>query len=324
MLDEEYFGIYVDYDRADTNHYVFGKIGRHNVAVTNMSAGTTGNVEASHTATHMIRSFPNIRNGLVLMVGICGGVWSQKKEQDVRLGDVVVGEPRDLRGGVLAYNHGKAESDGEFTLTRYLASPPRSVLTVLNDLKRKAIRDPSFLSAHMSNMFQKNEHMFESYGRPSPEEDRLFQFWEKHKRPGESCTHCDPEHLVKRETRPDPSITKVFYGTIGSADMVIKNANTRDQIAKRYKLLAFEMEAAGIIGVCSALVIRGVCDYADSHKNDQWHNFAAVAAAAYAKALLLILHDPGDGTERRGPMMKVRGQHCLRTVYRNSAAAMEV
>ena len=34
------------------------------------------------------------------------------------------------------------------------------------------------------------------------------------------------------------------------------------------------------------IVIRGVCDYADSHKNDIWQKYAATAAVAYAKELL--------------------------------------
>ena len=81
-------------DQEDSNHYVFGKMDKHNVVVTNLAAGTYGIAEASSTATNMMRSFPNVRNGVVLMVGICGGVWS--KENDIRLGDVVVGEPKGL------------------------------------------------------------------------------------------------------------------------------------------------------------------------------------------------------------------------------------
>ena len=34
------------------------------------------------------------------------------------------------------------------------------------------------------------------------------------------------------------------------------------------------------------LVIRGICDYSDSHKNKEWQGYAAMAAAAYAKDLL--------------------------------------
>lgn len=34
------------------------------------------------------------------------------------------------------------------------------------------------------------------------------------------------------------------------------------------------------------IVIRGICDYADSHKNKQWQGYAALAAASYTKELL--------------------------------------
>jgi len=37
------------------------------------------------------------------------------------------------------------------------------------------------------------------------------------------------------------------------------------------------------------LVIRGICDYADSHKNKRWQPYAAATAAAYAKELLSII-----------------------------------
>lgn len=33
-------------------------------------------------------------------------------------------------------------------------------------------------------------------------------------------------------------------------------------------------------------VIRGICDYADSHKNKRWQPYAAATAAAYGRELL--------------------------------------
>jgi hypothetical protein len=36
-------------------------------------------------------------------------------------------------------------------------------------------------------------------------------------------------------------------------------------------------------------VIRGICDYADSHKNKQWQKYAAATAAAHAKELLSVI-----------------------------------
>jgi nucleoside phosphorylase len=37
------------------------------------------------------------------------------------------------------------------------------------------------------------------------------------------------------------------------------------------------------------LVIRGICDYADSHKNKKWQGYAAATAAACAKELLSVI-----------------------------------
>jgi hypothetical protein len=56
------------------------------------------------------------------------------------------------------------------------------------------------------------------------------------------------------------------------------------------------MEAAGIMNQFPCLVIRGICDYGDSHKSEDWQGYAAMAAAAYAKDLLGEIRrtTPGD------------------------------
>jgi hypothetical protein len=37
------------------------------------------------------------------------------------------------------------------------------------------------------------------------------------------------------------------------------------------------------------IVVRGICDYADSYKNKHWQGYAAVTRAAYAKELLEVI-----------------------------------
>jgi nucleoside phosphorylase len=49
------------------------------------------------------------------------------------------------------------------------------------------------------------------------------------------------------------------------------------------------MEAFGLMNNFPCLVIRGISDYADGHKDDTWQAYAALTAAAYAKELLLEL-----------------------------------
>jgi hypothetical protein len=58
------------------------------------------------------------------------------------------------------------------------------------------------------------------------------------------------------------------------------------------------MEAAGLMNDFPCLVIRGICDYADSHKNDCWQRYAAAAAAACAKEILHIMPEVEVENER--------------------------
>ena len=48
------------------------------------------------------------------------------------------------------------------------------------------------------------------------------------------------------------------------------------------------------------VVIRGICDYADSHKNKIWQPYAAATAAAYAKELLRVI--PGQAVTNLSPI----------------------
>jgi nucleoside phosphorylase len=84
---------------------------------------------------------------------------------------------------------------------------------------------------------------------------------------------------------------RVHYGLIASGNQVIKDASFRDKINKRLGggVLCFEMEAAGLMNNFPCVVIRGICDYADSHKNKDWQEHAAAVAAAFAKELLEVI-----------------------------------
>lgn len=99
------------------------------------------------------------------------------------------------------------------------------------------------------------------------------------------CQSCDQLRLIQRQPRSttDPVI---HYGTIASADQVMRHAVTRDALREKYKILCFEMEAAGLMNDFPCLVVRGICDYSDTHKHKSWQRYAAATAAAYAKELL--------------------------------------
>jgi nucleoside phosphorylase len=92
MLDKEH----PDLPQAenDTNSYILGQIGPHNVVLACLPSGTTGISAAATAAKDLLRSFPKVRFGL--MVGVGGGAPSNPSEdprKDIRLGDVVVSMP---------------------------------------------------------------------------------------------------------------------------------------------------------------------------------------------------------------------------------------
>lgn len=49
------------------------------------------------------------------------------------------------------------------------------------------------------------------------------------------------------------------------------------------------MEAAGVDASGRCLVIRGISDYADAHKDDVWQSYAAGQATVLARELLRII-----------------------------------
>ncbi|KAL5359317.1 nucleoside phosphorylase domain-containing protein [Aspergillus floccosus] len=102
-----------------------------------------------------------------------------------------------------------------------------------------------------------------------------------------TCDTCDPSKCIPHKPR-NINTPVVHYGLIASGNQVMKHGPTRDRLAKELGIICFEMEAAGLIDNFPCLVIRGICDYADSHKNKTWQKYAAAVAAAYAKDLLVM------------------------------------
>jgi nucleoside phosphorylase len=266
----------------DTNTYTFGSIGLHNIVIACLPSGAYGTNNAATVSNNMSRSFPSIR--LRLMVGIGGGVPSKA---DVRLGDVVVSEQ------VIQYDFGKAVDNGQFMRTSIPHTPPTQVMTAVSKLRAHHERHRSQISTILTDMVSANPTM-SSYSYQSRLEDLLFDSGYDHPQSmEEDCKHCDQSKLLKRSPRPDNS-PKIHYGLIASGNQVIKNGRTRDKVAQDQTthgpgVLCFEMEAAGLTGNFPCLVVRGICDYSDSHKNKKWQRYAAAVAAAYAKELLDVI-----------------------------------
>ncbi|KAH8724299.1 hypothetical protein GQ44DRAFT_750330 [Phaeosphaeriaceae sp. PMI808] len=279
MLDEEHDDLERNLGDNDENLYALGSIGGHNVAIVCLPAGRIGNNPAAAVAAQMKATFKGIRFGL--MVGIGGGVPSA--EADIWLGDVVVSQPHQTFGGVVQYDAGKATPSG-FERTGSLNSPPQILLGAVTRVRANELRGKSNLSTHISKLDR-----IPQFRRNKTGPDVLFEATYDHEG-GQTCERCSADRKEARQPRESEKEVVVHCGTIASGNQVMRNAAERDKVSAQLGgVLCFEMEAAGLMNSFPCLVIRGVCDYADSHKNKRWQPYAAATAAAYAKEVLSVI-----------------------------------
>ncbi|KAF5678547.1 ankyrin protein [Fusarium denticulatum] len=281
MLDHQHPAL--SKPRNDINSYTLGSIGPHNIAITCLQKGMIGNAPGATVASHLVTSFPSIRVGL--MVGIGGGVPSNK----VRLGDVVVGT-----------------SSGDY--------PGVSLLTALTQLETQHNLVGTKIPEYLEELKQKWPKLAAVSLRGQSLKDVLFKSSYDHitgiicntddedadeseDEEEEPCRFCDRSMVVKRKDRE----MRIHYGLIASGDKLIKDAASRNKLNKDLggQVVCIEMEAAGLVNHFSCLVIRDICDYADSHKNKDWQGHAAIVAAASAKELLQYVQPNDVESERQ-------------------------
>ncbi|KAL4811582.1 hypothetical protein BDW67DRAFT_41010 [Aspergillus spinulosporus] len=269
---------------TDPNAYEFGELNGHHIVIAYLPNGVYGTVSATTVVSCMRLTFPRLQFGL--MVGIGGGVPS--KGNDIRLGDVVVSKPGGKYGGVIQYNYGKAVQGGQFEPTGILNQPPQVLLTHLSQLEAKQIIGEDAISKIVDAVLERTPSMKDRFSPLEQHMDYLFNSSYHHVNKNSDCEECDKTQLVKQQPR-DRRTSCIHYGLIASGDRLIKDSETRDRLAQQHKILCFEMEAAGLINKLPTLVIQGICDYCDSHKQKQWQGYAALTAAAYTKLLLLAI-----------------------------------
>jgi len=288
---------------GDPNSYTLGRIGRLNVVLAYLPA--IGKASSAIVAASFRASFPCVRLGLV--VGVCGGVPRPVHSENIFLGDIIVST------GVIQFDFGRQFSDRvvrKDTLKDNLGRPNheiRAFLTMLQGWQAGAkLRRHVFEYVHELS----SKRGFEAWACPKPQNDELYQPSYRHKHHHatvcvtcDQCTSaedavcdaalesacaqlgCDRRYLEHRDRPFQPGPT-IHFGLIASGDLVIKSGIYRDRLAVEERVIGFEMEGAGVWDSFPTIVVKGVCDYADSHKTKRWQKYAAMTAAACAKALL--------------------------------------
>jgi nucleoside phosphorylase len=260
--------------RDDPNEYRLGHLdsaenGRpHRVVLATLAEDNTRNAAA--TCTDMLRSFPHIR--CVIIVGIAGGVPAPRNpRRHLRLGDLVV-----ALDGIVDYGHVREVPGGPVQR--------RAIGGISMDLKRIAhrIQEDQILGTMLDwtrLLTPPEDYPMAVFARPPDSKDRLH-------RHGRLVPHPDRQ----LSGHPD-GLPKVHFGAVGSADVLLKSEATRDRLAGQYEVLAFEMETAGVAaGVANRgvnwFVVRGIVDYCDEYKNNDWHQYGSLVAAGGVRGIL--------------------------------------
>ncbi|OGM47366.1 hypothetical protein ABOM_003825 [Aspergillus bombycis] len=314
FLDEIHDDI-CDLPIQDNNTYTLGKLGAHLVVIALLPV--YGLCSAASAAKDMSHSFHNIQ--IRLLVGIGGGAPSPC--HDVRLGDVVVSTPENNTGGVIQHDFGKRIQNEIFEDQGFLNQPPHCLLSAVNGLRAKYDTKGHRLEESITSVLKRHKRLQEEYQRPHPCTDKLYKsdvvrvqddqvggtesnstslivklLWDILLRILRILLHLGTDSddsmsslVMRRQRAGTEDNPMIHYGVIASGNQLMKDAVLRDKFAAARGVLCFEMEAAGLMNHFPCLVIRGICDYADTHKSDQWQGYAAMAAAAYAKDLLCHL-----------------------------------
>lgn len=256
-------------DRGAGHRYFLGKLKSandktHRVALAQCGMG---NNKAAIRATNMLNHFKSIDS--IIMTGIAGGIPSyQNDDKQIRLGDIVISN------GVTQYDFIK-EIPKKTENRSNSAKPSSQLLEAIDILKTYEYEDIYPWHEYIDD-FSSDSH----FCKPSEDTDKLYDLEDK---------LCEHPYDSTRTKYP-----KVFMGGIASANTLLKNPNKRDMLKSTYGVLAVEMEASGIADATwdhnvGYLVVRGICDYCDTHKNDLWQEYAALAAAAYTRSLIETL-----------------------------------
>ena len=231
-----------------------------------------GNNIAAIRATNMLNHYPTVQS--IIMCGIAGGVPHPTKGEDhVRLGDIVVSNKK----GIVQYDFDKEYQN--FTEIRAMPVPASAELIEA----AKYLRSNEMLGQRPWEYIIVQALQRLNWQRPPQETDLLYSPVPKDE------IICHPEDSERHEDQP-----RIFLGAIGSANKLLKNPQKRDLLRDQFGVKAIEMEASGVADATwnhrtGYLVVRGICDYCDTHKSDTWQKYSAVTAAAYVKSLLASL-----------------------------------
>uniref|UniRef100_A0A093V351 Regulatory protein AfsR n=1 Tax=Talaromyces marneffei PM1 TaxID=1077442 RepID=A0A093V351_TALMA len=298
--------------------YEVGWLGNQHVVLVYMPS--IGIVPATTAATQLRSSFKNIK--VAFLVGICGGAPRTPAGEEIVLGDVIISASVIQVDVGQKYPHQKQVEDrlGRASpeirafvgkLSGYLTSTRLKTKTQAyysEICSRKKFLDSAYPGPEKDQLHQADfVHKHWKQG--------VCSICDKCNEPDDevcdealvaSCTElgCDGTKSVERirlrqaigkefsENQPLTAEIRearqpyIHFGRMACSNQVIKSGQDRDRITAHEGVIGFEMESAGTWDYVPTIVIKSLCDYADSHKDRLWQGYAATTAAACTKAVL--------------------------------------
>ncbi|KAL4860414.1 hypothetical protein BDV12DRAFT_191719 [Aspergillus spectabilis] len=285
LFDEAYdrLGKYYGKQRGDANAYINGRIGKHDVVLCYMPG--MGKGSAAGVASSLLVSYPGVR--LALVVGICGGAPPPPKYEEIFLGDVIISD------SAIEYDFGRQYPGGfqqKTGVKDMLGRPGREIRALLNSLRadnaRRELQDQTqqylrtlqqtgfkWIHPGIDDILFKARYLHKHYSDISSARCSCFGS----DSPDQICEEalerdcikldCDKDQQIRCRDSLEAGTTSIYIGPVASADTVMKSGQHRDEIVKREKVIGFEMEGAGVWDNVPCIIVKGVCDYADSHKS---------------------------------------------------------
>ncbi|XP_054086934.1 uncharacterized protein LOC105211721 isoform X4 [Zeugodacus cucurbitae] len=278
---------------GESNVYTLGNIGAHRIVSTKLpSVGSTREAMTAtgNTTTRLLGTFQKV--DYVFVVGVAGGVphYTDYKKH-VRLGDVVISYV-DKQRALLSKNEKPyvyVYKSGEDVKTYFPIND--SLQQIAEGLQANMeVKRPwdTYLREGLASLLQKTESDF---NRPSVNTDKLFMNIGNNE-------VIEVAHPIATDTVDGVPRSRLHLGPIGSGRDLVRSDNSRMDFAKKYGLLATDVEMSSvldsIIGNCreSFILVKGISDYKDGMSTRKWQNFASLAAASVVKSIICGMDAP--------------------------------
>ncbi|KAF4438562.1 MTA SAH nucleosidase [Fusarium acutatum] len=217
---------------------------------------------------------------------------------DIRLGDIVISDT------IVLYDFGH-QTDEAFVRKETCHSDlvPKEILNLLESLQT-ALGKRRLMKGSVTDFEELKETAARlgQHGRYERPETRIVSA------PGSML-----QPLALRGQEVDQAIDirapTIHFGRMASGDTVMVSTQHRDRIVTAEKIIAFEMEGAGIWQELPCIIVKGVSDFADCEKTKEWQDYAAAMAAATSKAILKrYIHTDRKFTPSPGHSLLARQQ----------------